>query len=103
MACSVPGHLHTESSFCRAHGNVTHGGPPGTLLRSPYSIHITEFPKGSPWGRVVRQFLDEIFSLIQRYSQDEVLGVFSIENLVINDFKREAFVFLLPLLFIMKR
>ena len=27
-------------------------------------------------GRVPSQFLDEIFSLIQRNSQDEVLGVF---------------------------
>jgi hypothetical protein len=27
-------------------------------------------------GRVASQFLDEIFSLIQRNSQDEVLGVF---------------------------
>jgi hypothetical protein len=41
------------------------------------------------WGRVARQFLDEIFSLIQRNSQDEVLGVFSIKDLVINDLKRE--------------
>ncbi len=24
---SVPGPLHTAQSFCRAHGDVTHGGP----------------------------------------------------------------------------
>jgi hypothetical protein len=46
-------------------------------------------PRTPRWGRVARQFLDEIFSRIQRNSQDEVLGVFSIKNLVINDLKRE--------------
>ena len=37
-----------------------------------------------PWERD-----PEIFSLIRRNSQDEVLGVFMIKNLVINNFKRE--------------
>ena len=37
MGCSAPGHLHTEPSFCRAHGNMIHGGPAGALVSSPYS------------------------------------------------------------------
>ncbi len=90
MGCSAPGHLHTAPSFCRAHGNVTHGGPAGALVRSPYSTRSTECPKGSPLGQGSSpKFLDKIFSLIQRNSQDEVLGVFMIKNLVINNFKRE--------------
>jgi hypothetical protein len=48
---SVPGHLHTVASFCRAHGNVTHGGPASALVSSPYSTHSTEFPKDSPLGQ----------------------------------------------------
>jgi hypothetical protein len=91
LGCSAPGQLHTAPSLCRAHGNVTHGGPDGDLVNSPYSTRNTEYPKGSPLGqgRVASQFLDEIFSLIQRNSQDEVLRVFPIENLVINNFNRE--------------
>ncbi len=55
---------------------------------SPYSTRSTEYPRGSPLGPGSSpKFLDEIFSLIQRNSQDEVLGVFMIKNLVIN-FKR---------------
>jgi hypothetical protein len=65
-------------------------GPAGALVSSPYSTRSTECPKGSPLGQGCSpKFLDEIFSLIQRNSQDEVLGVFMIENLVINNFKRE--------------
>ena len=45
--------------------------------------------KNSFFASCSPKFLDEIFSIIQRNSQDEVLGVFMIENLVINNFKRE--------------
>ncbi len=48
---SAPGHLHTAPSFCRAHGNVTHGGPAGALVSSPYSTRSTECPTGSPLGQ----------------------------------------------------
>ncbi len=68
--------------------NVTHGdfrGDSGTVRTQPVTLNALRDPR---WGRVSRQFLDEIFSLIQRNSQDEVLGVFSIKNLVINDLKR---------------
>jgi hypothetical protein len=32
---STPGHLHTELRFCRAHGDVTHGGL-GGFVSCPY-------------------------------------------------------------------
>ena len=51
VGCSAPGHLHTASGFCRPHGNVTHGGPAGALVSSPYSTRSTECPKGSPFGQ----------------------------------------------------
>ena len=56
----------------------THGTSPMGPLDVPQEL-----------SKVARQFLDEICSLIQRNSQDEVLGVFSIKNLVLNDLKRE--------------
>jgi hypothetical protein len=89
VGCSAPGHLHTAPSFCRAHGNVTHGGPAGALVSSASSTRSTECHKGSPLGRVAQRDLFPKTVQKQRNSQDEVLGVFSIENLVINNFKRE--------------
>ena len=81
MGRSVPSHLHRAKIPC-THGNVTHGdfrGVSGTVRTQPTVLNVLRVPR---WGRVARQFLDEIFSLIQRNSQDEVLGFFSIENFV---------------------
>ncbi len=40
---STPGHLHTSPSFCRAHGDVSHGGPGKfpTLRRVPRRGSVT--------------------------------------------------------------
>jgi hypothetical protein len=43
--------------------------------------------KGSRWDKVTHRFSDEMFSLIQRNSRDEVLGFFPTENWVINNLK----------------
>ena len=88
MGRSAPSHLHSAKILCTL-GNVTHGdfrSASGTVRTQPAALNALRAPR---WGRVARQFLDEIFSLIQRNSQDEVLGVFMIKNLVINNFKRE--------------
>jgi hypothetical protein len=85
---SAPSHLHSAKIMC-THGNVTHGdfrGASGTVRPQPATLNALRAPR---WGRVARQFLDEIFSLIQRNSQDEVLGVFPIKNLVINNFMKK--------------
>jgi hypothetical protein len=85
---SAPSHLHRPKILC-THGNVTHGdfrGVSGTVRTQPASLNVLRVPR---WDKVAPQFLDEIISLIQRNSQDEVLGVFMIKNLVINNFKRE--------------
>ncbi len=88
MSRSAPSPLHSAKILC-THGNVTHGdfrGASGTVRTQPAALNALRAPR---WGRVARQFLDEIFSLIQRNLHDEVLGDFSIKNLVINDLKRE--------------
>jgi hypothetical protein len=87
---SQQGLLHTSPSFCCAHGDVTHGRPGLCSLTrdSLYSTHITVCLIDSPLGQDRYQFLDEIFSLTQRNLQDKLLGVFQVENLVINNRKR---------------
>ena len=102
MGRSVPSHLHRVKILC-THGNVTHGdfiGDSGTVRTQPATLYALRADvsrwiafillRAPRWGRVALQFLDEIFSLIERNSQDEVLGFFSIENLVINNLKRES-------------
>ncbi len=90
MVCHSPqGLLHTSPSFCRAHGDVTHGRP-GLTRDSLYSNHITVCLIDSPLGQDRYQFLDEIFFLTQRNLQDKLLGVFQVENLVINNRKRRG-------------
>jgi hypothetical protein len=89
VVSSAPSHLHSAKILC-THGNVTHGdfrGASGTVRTQPAALNVLRAPR---WGRVAHQSLDEICSLIQRMSQDEVLGVFPIKNLVINNLKREA-------------
>ena len=44
---STPGHLHTAPSFCRGHGDVTHGGL-GEFVSCPYFFPQHCIPEDSP-------------------------------------------------------
>jgi hypothetical protein len=81
VGCSAPGHLHTAPSFCRTHGNVTHGVPAGALVNSPYSARGTECPKGFPLGQgcssslSLMLLLSKVFLLFKPESKPENEGI----------------------------
>jgi hypothetical protein len=68
VVCSTPGHLHTTSTSCRVHGNVTQGGLAGALgevRTQPTVLYVKRAPPALGQGPspVLRRDLFPLVSL----------------------------------------